>query len=152
MIVLRCNPSIKKSQFHIVDTYSGYSLVGGESAEPLYYPIGLREKRRRDIMNFKKDSLSYALEKQTVHNTLNGPKDLVKPCSNSYSTEEMVELMSRLPAFAPKPVCKFVINGHTMFGKLEHKKESCIYIRHKFGKKVVKYHIEQLQSIDILKY
>ncbi|WP_285767562.1 hypothetical protein [Peribacillus sp. SI8-4] len=72
--------------------------------------------------------------------------------STSYSAVELVELLSRLPAFAPKPVCKFIINGRTLFGKLEYKKKSNLYIRHRFGKKVVQYDMEQLQSVDILKY
>ncbi|MGM9954971.1 MAG: hypothetical protein ACI35J_03805 [Peribacillus sp.] len=75
-----------------------------------------------------------------------------KRLDGSYNTEELLELLGRLPAFAPKPVCKFTINGRTLFGKLEQKQESSLFIRHHFGKKVVKYHIEQLQSVVILKY
>ena len=104
-------------------------------------------------MDVKKDRLPFSVGKQTVHNTLKSQVNLNRESfTNSFSTEEMVELLSRLPAFAPKPVCKFIINGRTMFGKLEHKKESSLFIRHKFGRKVVQYHIEQLQSVDILKY
>ena len=75
-----------------------------------------------------------------------------KRLDGSYNTEEIIELLGRLPAFAPKPVCKFIINGRTLYGKLEQKKESSLFIRHRFGKQVVKYHIEQLQSVVILKY
>ncbi|MFC9596485.1 hypothetical protein ACFY5J_10065 [Peribacillus butanolivorans] len=104
-------------------------------------------------MDVKKERLPCTVGKQTVHNTPKSQINLNREnFTTSFSTEEMVELLSRLPAFAPKPVCKFIINGRTMFGKLEHKKESSLFIRHKFGKKVVQYHIEQLQSVDILKY
>ncbi|KRF62687.1 hypothetical protein ASG99_23475 [Bacillus sp. Soil768D1] len=104
-------------------------------------------------MDVKKDRLPCTVGKQTVHNTPKSQINLNREnFTTSFSTEEMVELLSRLPAFAPKPVCKFIINGRTMFGKLEHKKESSLFIRHKYGKKVVQYHIEQLQSVNILKY
>ncbi|CAH0209314.1 hypothetical protein SRABI96_02130 [Peribacillus sp. Bi96] len=106
-------------------------------------------------MDVKKINLPCAVGKQTVHDTLKRNLKLnlnEKSISTPYSAEELVELLSRLPAFAPKPVCKFIINGRTLFGKLEQKKKSSLYIRHKFGKKVVQYHIEQLQSVDILKY
>ena len=69
-----------------------------------------------------------------------------------YSAEDMLELMAKLPAFAPKPYCRFLIDGRVMFGKLECKKESFLYIRHIFGKKAVKYHKEQIQSVNILRY
>ncbi|MGE7183252.1 hypothetical protein ACQKKK_04450 [Peribacillus sp. NPDC006672] len=104
-------------------------------------------------MNMKKVDLPCAVGKQTIHNTLKRHMKLNEEnFSTSYTAEELVELLSRLPAFAPKPVCKFIINDRTLFGKLEHKKESSLFIRHKFGKKVVQYHMEQLQSVDILKY
>ncbi|MGE7761035.1 hypothetical protein [Peribacillus sp. NPDC097895] len=104
-------------------------------------------------MDVKKINLPCAVGKQTVHDTLKRNLKLnEKSITTSYSAEELVELLSRLPAFAPKPVCKFIINGRTLFGKLEQKKKSSLYIRHKFGKKVVQYNIEQLQSVDILKY
>ncbi|MDM5357658.1 hypothetical protein [Peribacillus sp. ACCC06369] len=104
-------------------------------------------------MDMKKVDLPCIVGKQTIHKTLNRHINLnEKIISTSYTAEELVELLSRLPAFAPKPVCKFIINDRTLFGKLEQKKESSLFIRHKFGKKVVQYHMEQLQSVDILKY
>ncbi|MEW5549549.1 hypothetical protein ABGT22_06150 [Peribacillus frigoritolerans] len=104
-------------------------------------------------MDMKKVGLPCAVGKQTRHNSLKRHIDLnEKDISTSFTAEELVELLSRLPAFAPKPVCKFIINDRTLFGKLEQKKESSLFIRHKFGKKVVQYQMEQLQSVDILKY
>ncbi|MGG4267294.1 hypothetical protein [Peribacillus simplex] len=105
-------------------------------------------------MDVKKVDLPCAVGKQTIHNTLKRHMklNLNEDFRTSYTAEELVELLSRLPAFAPKPVCKFIINDRTLFGKLEHKKESSLFIRHKFGKKVVQYDMEQLQSVDILKY
>ncbi|AMM92164.1 hypothetical protein QUF81_22035 [Peribacillus simplex] len=106
-------------------------------------------------MDVKKVDLPCAVGKQNIHNMLKRHTNLnldEKKFSTSYTAEELVELLSRLPAFAPKPVCKFIINDRTLFGKLEHKKESSLFIRHKFGKKVVQYHMKQLQSVDILKY
>lgn len=104
-------------------------------------------------MDVKKMRLSYTDGIQTKQTTpIKDLHHISKSISSSYSTEEKVELLGRLPAFAPKPVCKFIINGRTLFGKLEHKQETNLFIRHKFGKKVVKYQIDQLQSVDILKY
>ncbi|MET1177669.1 hypothetical protein ABG775_06795 [Peribacillus simplex] len=104
-------------------------------------------------MDVKKVGMPSAVGKQTIHNPLKRHIDCTeRNISTSYTAEELVELLSRLPAFAPKPVCKFIINDRTLFGKLEQKKESSLFIRHKFGKKVVQYNMEQLQSVDILKY
>ena len=100
-------------------------------------------------MDIKKIRLSFKDGLQQTHITHNSKSVNI---SHLYSTEEKVEFLGRLPAFAPKPVCKFIINGRTMFGRLEHKQESNLFIRHKFGKKVIKYHIKQVQSVDILKY
>ena len=102
-------------------------------------------------MDVKKVGLPCADGKQTIQSTLKRQINLhEKNISTSYTAEELV--LSRLPAFAPKPVCKFIINDRALFGKLEQKKESSLFIRHKFGKKVVQYQMEQLQSVDILKY
>ncbi|MBO0997229.1 hypothetical protein IOC57_05550 [Bacillus sp. SD075] len=104
-------------------------------------------------MDVKKVGLPCTVGKQTIHHTLK--RQIIvneKNISTSYTAEELVELLSRLPAFAPKPVCKFIINDRILFGKLEQKKESRLFIRHKFGKKVLQYQMEQLQSVDILKY
>ncbi|PJN86813.1 hypothetical protein [Bacillus sp. mrc49] len=103
-------------------------------------------------MDVKKVDLPCAVGKRTVYDMKGHKPFNEKNISTSYSAEELVELLSRLPAFAPKPVCKFIINGRTLFGKLEYKKKSDLYIRHKFGKKVVQYDMKQLQSVDILKY
>ncbi|MFJ7752289.1 hypothetical protein ACQKGI_11840 [Peribacillus muralis] len=103
-------------------------------------------------MDVKKVNLPCAVGKRTVYDMKGHVPFPDKNISRSYSAEELVELLSRLPAFAPKPVCKFTINGRTLFGKLEHKNESNLYIRHKFGKKVVQYDMKQLQGVDILKY
>lgn len=104
-------------------------------------------------MDVKKMRLPYTDGIQTKQTTpVKDLNHISKRISSYYSMEEKVELLSRLPAFAPKPVCKFIINGQTLFGKLEHKQETTLFIRHKFGKKVVKYQIDQLQSVDILKY
>ncbi|MFD9624686.1 hypothetical protein [Peribacillus muralis] len=103
-------------------------------------------------MDVKKVDLPCAVGNRSVYDMKCHKQFNEKKSSTSYSAEELVELLSRLPAFAPKPVCKFIINGHTLFGKLELKKESSLYIRHKFGKKVVQYRMEQLQSVHILKY
>lgn len=74
-------------------------------------------------MDVKKVGLPCAVGKQTIHNTLKRQINLnEKNISTSYTAEELVELLSRLPAFAPKPVCKFIINDRTLFGKLEQKK------------------------------
>ena len=48
--------------------------------------------------------------------------DHIHESPGSYSAEDMLVLMARLPGFAPKPVCKFLIDGRVMFGKLECKK------------------------------
>lgn len=104
-------------------------------------------------MDVKKMRLPYTDGIQTDQTiSVKDVNHISKSISSSYSMEEKVELLGRLPAFAPKPVCKFIINGQTLFGKLEHKQETTLFIRHKFGKKVVKYQIDQLQSVDILKY
>ena len=104
-------------------------------------------------MDVKKMRLPYTDGIQTKQTTpVKDLNHINQSISSTYSMEEKVELLGRLPAFAPKPVCKFIINGQTLFGKLEHKQETTLFIRHKFGKKVVKYQIDQLQSVDILKY
>ena len=78
--------------------------------------------------------------------------DHIHESPHSYSAEDMLVLMAKLPRFAPKPVCRFLIDGRVMFGKLECKKESFLYIRHIFGKKAVKYHKKQVQFLNILRY
>ena len=67
-----------------------------------------------------------------------------------FSVEELVEFLVRLPAFARKPVCKFKIDGQPIVGRLVHKQNSILFIKHHFGKKAIPYKMEQLQAIEIL--
>ena len=55
-----------------------------------------------------------------------------------FSVEELVEFLVRLPAFARKPVCKFKIDGQFIVGRLVHKQNSILYIKHRFGKKAIR--------------
>ncbi|AZV41788.1 hypothetical protein [Peribacillus asahii] len=67
-----------------------------------------------------------------------------------FSNEEMIELLLRLSKYARQPVCKFTIEGQVLVGRLVHKQQSTIFIKHRFGKKAIPYKMENLQAIDIL--
>lgn len=67
-----------------------------------------------------------------------------------FNVEELIEFIVRLPAFARKPVCKFKIDGQFIVGRLVHKQDSILYIKHRFGKKAIPYKMEQLQSVEII--
>jgi hypothetical protein len=70
--------------------------------------------------------------------------------TTQFSVEEIVDFLVRLPAFARKPVCKFQIEDQSIVGRLVHKRDSILYIKHHFGKKAVPYKMEHLQAIEIL--
>lgn len=70
--------------------------------------------------------------------------------TTKFNVEELIEFIVRLPAFARKPVCKFKIDGQFIVGRLVHKQNSILYIKHRFGKKAIPYKMEQLQSVEII--
>ncbi len=70
--------------------------------------------------------------------------------ATQFSVAEIVDFLVRLPVFARKPVCKFKIDDQFIVGKLVHKRDSTLYIKHHFGKRAVPYKMEQLQAIEIL--
>lgn len=70
--------------------------------------------------------------------------------SVQFSVEEIIDFLVRLPAFARKPVCKFHIDGQSIIGRLVHKQNSILYIKHRFGKKSIPYKMEDLQAVEII--
>ena len=89
-------------------------------------------------MDGKIENLSVTDQAQTAENI------------TQFSVQELVEFLVRLPAFARKPVCKFKIDGQFIVGRLVHKQNTILYIKHRFGKKAIAYKMEQLQAIEIL--
>ena len=90
-------------------------------------------------MDGNKEKLSVTDQTQTVEMN-----------SETFSVKELVEFIVRLPAFARKPVCKFTIDGQSIVGRLVHKQNSILYIKHRFGKKAIPYKMEQLQAVEII--
>jgi hypothetical protein len=66
--------------------------------------------------------------------------------------EEKIELLSKLPSYAPKPVCQFTINGIKLVGRLEKKNKTDVFIRHHYGKKVMKYHLSEFEDVTIIHF
>ncbi|WP_141770016.1 hypothetical protein [Bacillus sp. OV322] len=71
---------------------------------------------------------------------------------NALSQEILLEKLVKLPAFAPKPVCRFTFNGKAVIGRLEKRTDSILFIRHQFGRKMTEYPERLLENISILKY
>lgn len=65
---------------------------------------------------------------------------------------ERISLLARLPVFAPKPVCEFMINGSPMIGRFEKTEKSLVYLRVFFSRKPVQFPIGQIQSVKVIKY
>lgn len=71
---------------------------------------------------------------------------------NSRYREAMVklEMLGRLPSYGPRPLCRFTHNGLTFIGRFESKKNDFVYMRHGYGKKVVKYTIKEIESLSVI--
>lgn len=67
-----------------------------------------------------------------------------------FSTKEIIELIERLPPFAPRPVCRLRINGKVLVGRVIGKEQSKLIIKHRFGKKAISYNIGNLEAIEII--
>lgn len=61
-----------------------------------------------------------------------------------------LEILARLPIYGPKPLCRFTHNGMTFIGRFESTKNDFVYIRHKYGKRVVRYTIKELESFAVI--
>lgn len=95
---------------------------------------------RRDIMSGNKEDFSVTDGVQTVNTK-----------QQRFSTEETIELLLRLSKYARQPVCKFTMDDRVLVGRLVHKQQSTLFIKHRFGKKAIPYKMEKLQAIDILR-
>lgn len=84
------------------------------------------------------------------HVPVTGQAQTVETQATQYSVEKIIELLVKLPAFARQPVCRFTIEGQPVIGQLVKKRDSTLYIKHRFGKKAIPYKMEQLQAIKIL--
>lgn len=82
--------------------------------------------------------------------SVTGRAQTIKMNTEQFSVEELIDFIVRLPAFARKPVCKFNIDGQSIIGRLVHKQNSILYIKHRFGKKAIPYKMEDLQAVEII--
>ena len=72
------------------------------------------------------------------------------PISRYKEAMVLLDMLARLPSFGPRPLCRFTHLGSTYIGRFESKTKDCVYIRHGYGKKVVKYTIEELEELSVI--
>ena len=72
------------------------------------------------------------------------------PISRYREAMVQLEMLARLSRFGPRPLCRFTHNGSTYIGRFESKTKNFVYMRHGYGKKVVKYTIDKLETLSVI--
>lgn len=67
------------------------------------------------------------------------------------SKEELIRYLAEIPSLMPRPVCEFTVDGKKLRGAVEKLKGDYVYIKVAFGKKWLKYTMQQIKDIKVIR-
>ncbi len=125
---------------------------------------GLEEGNSDDSLQQQPPLLSFEIEKKQYTDLLKEREpDLLDVSEANGKTkrkriedmtkEELVTYLSKMPLLMSSPVCDFIVeDGKRLRGTIEKVKGDYVYIKVAFGKKWIKYTLQQIKEIKIVRF